>query len=211
MVSFFSNWAQNIIVSVIIVTIIEMILPKNNNKKYVQMVIGIFITFTIISPIISKFSNVDELKNTILNYEQYMDSQETYSSIRLDLEQTNDSNLQKVYLSTLENDLKSRLKNKGYEVSDMSLDVDLSKNNFGIIKNIKLKLTKLENVNSTNTNSNQKVNTVEVEKVQVSNSSNDSKENEQIDENKLTQEEISEIKNYLSMQYEINTKNINIS
>ena len=211
MVNFFSNWAQNIIVSVIIVTIIEMMLPKNNNKKYVQMVIGIFITFTIISPIISKFSNIDEFKNNLLNYEQYLDSQETYSSIRINLEKNNNSELQKVYISTLENDLRMRLKNKGYQVNDMKLDVDLSQSNFGIIKSLNLKLTRLENINSNNTNSNQKVNTVEVEKIQVSNSSNDSKENEQTDENKLTKEEISEIKNYLSMQYEINTKNINIS
>lgn len=209
MVSFFSNWAQNIIVSVIIVTIIEMILPKNNNKKYVQMVIGIFITFTIISPIISKFSNVDEFKKNILNYEKYMDSQETFLSIKTDLEKTNNSDLQKVYISNLESDLRSRLKNKGYDVSDMKLDVDLSESNFGIIKSLYLKLTRLNDVNSNNTNSNQKINTVEVEKVQVGDKQNNNNANEQT--NSLTQEEIVEIKKYLSTQYEINTKNINIS
>ena len=42
-----------IVIAVIISTIIEMILPSNKNKKYIQMVIGVYVLFNIISPIIS--------------------------------------------------------------------------------------------------------------------------------------------------------------
>ena len=51
MQQFINNWASGLIVAVIIATIIELILPENKNKKYVKMVSGIFILFTIISPI----------------------------------------------------------------------------------------------------------------------------------------------------------------
>ena len=53
MVSFISSWVQGIIIAVIISTIIEMILPDGNIKKYVRTVIGTFIVFVIISPIIT--------------------------------------------------------------------------------------------------------------------------------------------------------------
>ena len=51
MINFMSSWAEQIILAVIIATIIEMILPKNKNQKYIQMVIGIYVLFNIISPI----------------------------------------------------------------------------------------------------------------------------------------------------------------
>ena len=52
MIQFLSSWAEQIVLAVIIATIIELILPQNRNKKYIQMVIGIYILFNIISPII---------------------------------------------------------------------------------------------------------------------------------------------------------------
>ena len=52
MISFMSSWAEQIVLAVIVATIIEMILPQNKNRKYIQMVIGIYVLFNIISPII---------------------------------------------------------------------------------------------------------------------------------------------------------------
>ena len=59
MIQFLSSWAEQIVLAVIIATIIELILPQNKNKKYIQMVIGIYVLFNIISPIIKN-------KDTIL-------------------------------------------------------------------------------------------------------------------------------------------------
>ena len=52
MINFLSSWAEQIVLAVIIATIIELILPNNKNKKYIQMVIGIYVLFNIISPVI---------------------------------------------------------------------------------------------------------------------------------------------------------------
>ena len=59
MINFMSSWAEQIVLAVIIATIIELILPKNKNTKYIKMVIGVYVLFNIISPIIKnkeKFS-----------------------------------------------------------------------------------------------------------------------------------------------------------
>ena len=53
MINFISSWAEQIILAVVIATIIELILPNNKNKKYIQMVIGVYILFNIISPIVN--------------------------------------------------------------------------------------------------------------------------------------------------------------
>lgn len=59
MIENISSWAEQIIVAVIIATLIEMILPNGNNKKYVKAVIGVYILFTIISPIFKKGTTLD--------------------------------------------------------------------------------------------------------------------------------------------------------
>ena len=66
MIDWISSWANSVIIAVIIATIIEMILPNGNNKKYIKTVIGIFILFSIIAPVISKISDNDfDLKNVM--------------------------------------------------------------------------------------------------------------------------------------------------
>ena len=62
MISFLSSWAEQVILAVIIATILELILPNSKNKKYVQMVIGVYVLFNIISPIIK---NKEKLEITI--------------------------------------------------------------------------------------------------------------------------------------------------
>ena len=48
MINWITNWAEAIIIAVVIATIIEMILPEGNCKKYIKVVIGVYILFTII-------------------------------------------------------------------------------------------------------------------------------------------------------------------
>ena len=62
MMNFIKVWCEEIIVSVIIAVIIEMFIPQGNIKKYVRVVVGIYIIFVILNPIVSNLDeiNVDE-------------------------------------------------------------------------------------------------------------------------------------------------------
>ena len=119
MIDFLSNWAQGIIVAVIIATIIEMILPNGSSKKYVKVVVGIYILFTIISPIITKFSsnnfNINDILDTKAYEEQMAKSDEDISK---KIEENNNRTIKDIYQSNLESDIKAKLKDKGYEVLD---------------------------------------------------------------------------------------------
>ena len=54
MINFLSNWIEQIAIAVIIVSIFELILPKGNLKKYIKLVLGIYIIFCMIYPFVNR-------------------------------------------------------------------------------------------------------------------------------------------------------------
>ena len=133
MIDFLSSWAEQIVLAVIIATIIELILPKSKNKKYIQMVIGIYIMFNIISPIIK---NKDILSVEEINTENYT----TNSEYVID-QSSMDKRLEKIYLEELEENVTTKFEDAGYTVSKCEIDAELdtTKKNAGI-HNISVKI-----------------------------------------------------------------------
>ena len=125
MINFLSSWAEQVILAVIIATILELILPNSKNKKYVQMVIGVYVLFNIISPIIKK-------KEKLVLSEIDLDK---YITTSTKVEQSSmDARLEKIYLDELENNIKSKFKNAGIEIIKCTIDAELdtTKKNAGI-------------------------------------------------------------------------------
>lgn len=133
MIDFLSSWAEQIVLAVIIATIIELILPNSKNKKYIQMVIGIYIMFNIISPIIK---NKDILSVEEINTENYT----TNSEYVID-QSSMDKRLEKIYLEELEENVTTKFEDAGYTVSKCEIDAELdtTKKNAGI-HNISVKI-----------------------------------------------------------------------
>lgn len=126
MISFMSSWAEQIILAIIIVTVIELILPQNKNKKYIQMVLGIYVLFNIISPIINNKDSFSIEKYNIENYQTQTQYEVDQSSM--------DKKLEKIYLEELENTVILKFQEKGFEVSKCEIDaiLDTTKKNAGI-------------------------------------------------------------------------------
>ena len=205
MVEWISNWAEGIIIAVIIATIIEMILPESNNKKYIKMVIGVYILFTIISPIITKITN-KEFDLDTQAYDSYF-KENTYQTSANTLAQKNDENVESVFLSNMKADIKQRLKEKGYLVNQIEMDVELKEErNYGRIKKIEIRIQKNEEEDRNEIEDGiTKVNTI-----QIGNTSSQDNTIQQENKTVLTKEEIKDIKTYLNSVYEIDKKNINI-
>ena len=121
MLEFISVWAQGIIVSVIIATIIEVILPNSSNSKYIKFVIGVFILFTIISPIINKFSS-NKISDKI-NFDSYIDTSTNNSAITTNVNLNNEDTIRKMYEENLKIDIKTKITQKGYTVGNINLDI----------------------------------------------------------------------------------------
>ena len=126
MINFISSWAEQIVLAVIIATIIELILPKNKNRKYIQMVIGVYVLFNIISPIIKNKEAI-----SVENYDigQY----QTNSTYEID-QSSMDARIEKIYLEELQNNITSEFENAGFTVEKCIVDAELdtNKKNAGI-------------------------------------------------------------------------------
>lgn len=147
MINFISSWAEQIVLAVIVATIIELILPKNKNKKYIQMVIGVYVLFNIISPIIK---NKDNFSVEKYNTEKY----ESQSKYEID-QSSMDARIEKIYLEELEKKTQEKFQDNGFVVTKCKVDavLDTTKKNAGIsLITIKIEKTdeteKLEKVKS---------------------------------------------------------------
>ena len=199
MIDFLSNWAQGIIVAVIIATIIEMILPNGSSKKYVKVVVGIYILFTIISPIITKFSsnnfNINDILDTKAYEEQMAKSDEDISK---KIEENNNRTIKDIYQSNLESDIKAKLKDKGYEVLNTYIQIRDDENY--TIEFISLSLDKKE------TEESNQVRNIEIEEVNIQIGETNTQESD----TSLGSSEKQEIAEYISSTYDIDIKNIEI-
>lgn len=120
MISFISSWTQGIIVSVIIASIIEMILPDGNCQKYVKVVIGVFILFSIVSPVINKFTKKEINISSIVDVEKYSDAKQVSST---NLEVNTSLNIKQMYETNLKVDIKSKIESKGFKVKDITINI----------------------------------------------------------------------------------------
>lgn len=138
MIEWISNWAESIIVAVIIATIIEMILPEGNSKKYIKVVIGVYVLFTIITPVINKFTGEDVQVLDILDLDTYIEEAEASVKMQNTIQDNNQSSIMGMYSSGLKDDMKAKIEAKGYIVN--SVDIDIADDESYTIEEITLDL-----------------------------------------------------------------------
>lgn len=130
MINFFNNWIEQIAISAIIVSVFELILPSGNLKKYIKIILGVYIIFCLISPFVnaSELYNLDDIK-----LDEYVDTSKTQTN----LNQTSiDSRLQELYIDQLKSDMKLKVEEHEYIIYKCNIDADLntSSDNPGIHK-----------------------------------------------------------------------------
>lgn len=212
-----SGWIQGIIIAVIISTIIEMILPEGNSKKYIKVVIGVYILFSIVSPVISKLTGSDFRVSDIFDLDEYIETSKNSSSLQNQLAEQNESQIKEIYLSSMKNDIKEKIENKGYTVNSMEIEVENDEQY--TLKKIGLQISKSSTDTSANVetnNINQTVEIVDEIKIEVSNTQNNVTSNTNLNSSttkkgNITSQEKKQLKEYLSGVYEISTENIFIN
>ena len=149
MIEFLSGWAKNLGVVIVIVSIFEMILPNNKTKKYIRVVLGIFVMFNIISPFIK---NKDKLSSVSIDLENYTTKQ------NVTVDQTSmDKRIQDLYEKELEKDIKNKIEEQGYKVASCKVNATILENKTSnseenTIQKIKLKIEKKEDIEKSNQN-----------------------------------------------------------
>lgn len=178
MIEIFSSWAKGIVLAIVIISILEMLLPNNKTKKYIKMIMGLYLLFNIISPLIK---NKDSFSISEFNLEEYTNqTQETSSNILN--QESMDRRLNQIYKEELEKDITNKLEQKGYIVENCNVKASLDKEGqTSGIEKIKLKISKDPNKNENEEN--QEQNIADAENETSSKTSNQNESDNQEDEN----------------------------
>ncbi len=154
MIAFMKSWCEGIIVAVIISIIIELMIPEGNNKKYVKVVIGIYILFVIIGPILDKIKKGYSLDNFF-----------EFETIEVSAELDND--IKNVYVQGIEETIKNELIKIGYWIEKVEVKVD---NNYEKIEKIEIELAE----------NNQNIDEIKIEEIRIGESKKNEKDNQEL-------------------------------
>lgn len=196
----FSSWSKGIVIAVIISTLVEMIIPDNNSKKYIKIIIGIFIVYTIISPIIEKLLGQDI--NEYIEVDNYIQASSSNVEEKKDFQAKANESIKKIYVQNLQNDIKTKLKSKGYIAE--SININISNDDSYNIEKIEVKINEKVAVNENEKQTKTIVDTIRYIQVKIDNKNEENKS--VIDEN-----DKNTIKQLLKDNYDISENKITIS
>ncbi len=223
MIDFISSWAQGLIVAVIIATIIEILLPEGNSKKFIKIVIGVFVLFQIISPVVQALGNNSSGNlSDILQIEKYQNQLAEYENQSTNLASTNEKTTREIYLNNVKTDMTSKLEEKGYTVH--SIEIETKTEESYTIEKISLNLEKANEEKEESKNENYQeqqvaqnvipINTIEEIQIQIGEETNSEQEQQDTssekNSKKLTSTQKKEVREYLSETYGVKEKNIEI-
>ena len=188
MIDFIKIWANQIIVAVIIATIFEMLLPNGNNKKYIKMVSGIYVLFTLIQPVATKITGKEfEISD---NYEKYFD-EEILKTSADNFENNNSKLIEETYINNIKQDVQAKIEQKGYKLASCNISIITAEENYGAIERIVLNVqNKEESINVSNI--------IEIEKVEINVG-----EEKVVETSNITEREKQDIIQYLVEEYSI--------
>ena len=128
MILFLKMWCENIIVGVVLTIIIEMISP-NRFMKYIKVIIGIFIMYLIISPIVENMS-LFTLESVLREVEVYSDKL-LYDDGKM--ESRNTDNMNNVFIEGMKINIKNKIRES--VKTECMIDIVFDENDMNI-KNV---------------------------------------------------------------------------
>ena len=109
-----NQWTKNIVIAVIIGTIIEMLLPKTKNKKYIKVVLGIYILFCILNPVVGKQINFENVFNQFAVKESKTIAKSTEY----------DNELNENFEEKIKEYINKKIKEEGYISNNIEVEID---------------------------------------------------------------------------------------
>ena len=206
MIEFLSSWAKGIGVTIVIVSIFEMLLPNNNTKKYIRMVLGVYILFNIIAPVVKN--------KEIFNFDNF-DLQTGQIKETSVVDQTSmNERIEELYEQEMVKDITKKLKEKGFEVTSARVYTQIGDSeNETKINKIKLKIEKSDKKMETEEKQNTVENKIvtEVQKIKKVDTAIETNKNEENKRNSVTKEELQSIKKFLIEEYGVSEKCLDIN
>ena len=156
---------------------------------------GVYITFTIISPIITKVTG-NNFELDVSKYEDLFNSNSMQGAN--EITSINNQSIENLYLNTIKTDIKTELDKEGYESKKINITADINvENEEAKINKIDIEVTKKQNEKDIK----------KVNKVEIGNSTDESN----VEESTLSLGEVNKLKEVLAGKYEIEKEKIYIN
>lgn len=170
-----------------------MILPKGNSKKYIKTVIGVYILYVIISPVITTVSG-HELKLDYDIYDKYFAASNEYKSVQNDFESRNSKYIENTYKEEIRKQIRKTINDLSYFASNINFDIDLET---GKISNLSLSVDLKKKITESNT--------ISINKIEIGTAI------KKQEDNNLSKQEIDKIKQKLQEDYGVEHDEIRIN
>lgn len=203
MITYISSWARQVIVSVVVAIILEMILaPDSKSTKYIKTVIGIYVVYSIIAPGLNLIGG-NKLDFSNIDYENYFVNSEIYRDLQNNVEKIETDSFEETYKLNLKQDIENKLREKGFVVSNIKMEVDLNEDSkqYGEITEIEISLSSKGEYKEEKQGNQIAINKVMIGSNTISNS--------KVKSNLTESDEIT-IREFISEEYGIENKNISI-
>ncbi len=192
MIESISMWAKNITLAVVVVSLFEMLLPNQKMKQYMKVVMGIYILFNILSPLVGK--------DIFLDVNEIVENTKSQIATTEPVDQTSmDQRLKKIGEEELEKDVTKKVQLLGFSVEECQ--VELVVGEVTKIQNIVLHISKNEQNQQEKQEKNVENTLVEeiqkIKKIKIGQNS----QNEQTSD--LSPADINQVKKMLMEEYEV--------
>lgn len=198
MINFMSSWVKGLGLAIVIVSILEMLLPNNKIKKYIRVVMGLYILFNIISPFIS---NKDIFDISKINFDDYTTAQTSTSVNQTSM----DDRIEELYQQELEKDIIKKLEEKGYSVTNCKVKAQITESQENTkIEKIKLKVEKSQEKPKEDKNIENQI-VIQIQKIKPVNTSIEEKSSTNVNKS-----DIQNIKKFLIEEYGVEERCLEI-
>ncbi|KPU28085.1 hypothetical protein TR13x_01730 [Caloranaerobacter sp. TR13] len=208
MINLLRQWTITIVTLVVLITFLEIILPKSDLKKYINITTGFLLIITILNPFIKLLSNdinieKEVFKNIVINSDNNFYITDDYR-----IYQKNQTI--ELYKNKIKRYIKKTIEDKfKYKVIEVSIEIEKKETeNFGKIKKINLVLSQ-ENVAIENYNTYDK-NSINIEPVSEIEVKLKNTKMENIKNSEEINSKLAEIKTLISNNFKIPRESISI-
>lgn len=154
---FIYSWLKDIVVFFIIITLIDLIMPKGQLKRYMNFIIGLMLIFMVISPFLKLFSIDFKLENSTIDE---FNKQEVHD---IDFTKEQTEKIENLYIEKISSEIKMLIeKESEYKVNNIDINIDKNEKDFGEIIDINIELMNKDYEKKDNTI--EKVNISKIEK-----------------------------------------------
>lgn len=129
MIEIFREWIQSILCIGILFTIVRIIIPNSNLKKYTYSIVGIITIIVILSPVINFFRKADlsNLKGIFSGPNEIINENIVYTNIS-NYEDINKNNVKENFKQKIEQDIILKLKSKANIDARVNIEITESYN-----------------------------------------------------------------------------------